>query len=70
MKSAILSLLMAVILTGCTAGTQQPTAGPDKFEISPAIESIFINKSVDFKLVNSTTGEPVERPGWRIASPH
>ena len=70
MKSAILSLLMAVILTGCAADTQQPTAGPDKFEISPAIESIFINKSVDFKLVDSTTGEPVERPGWRIASPH
>ena len=70
MRKTLFLFLFALALTGCAAGTPQPTTEPDKFEISPAIESIFINKSVDFKLVDSTTGEPVERPGWGIASPH
>ena len=70
MKCAILSLLMAVILTGCTADTQQPTTEPVNFEISPSIDTIFINKPVDFKLLDSVTGEPVERPSWRIVSLH
>ncbi len=63
-------LIVALAMVGCAADTPQPTARPDKFEISPAIESIFINKSVDFKLVDAATGEPAERSGWRIASPH
>ena len=70
MKSAILTLLVPVILAGCTTNTPQPTARLDKVEISPSIDSVFVNKSVDFELVDSATGELVEPAGWRIASPH
>ena len=70
MKKTLFLFLVAVGLAGCTAGIPQPTAEPAGFEISPAIDVIFINESVDFLLVDIETGEPVERPGWSITSPH
>ena len=57
-------------LVGCAANTPQPTAEPAVFDISPSIDSIFINEAVDFLLVDIETGEPVERASWGVASHH
>jgi hypothetical protein len=40
------------------------------FQISPSIDSIFINEVVDFSLVDIETGKPVERASWGIATLH
>ena len=70
MRNTLFLFLVAVALAGCTADTSQPTPEPVGFEISPPVDSILINRSVEFELVDTETGKPVERPGWRIASPH
>ncbi len=54
-------------LAGCAADTPQPTAEPAVFEISPSIDSIFINEAVDFLLVDIGTGEPVEMAKWGLS---
>lgn len=69
-KKILLLFIGVVSLVGCAADTPQPTAEPVVFEISPSIDSIFINEAVDFLLVDIETGEPVERANWGIASNH
>lgn len=59
MKTVILPLLVTVILAGCTTDAPQPTTGLFSLEISPSVDEIFLNKSVDFELVDSATGESV-----------
>ncbi len=70
MMKTLFLFMVALSLVGCAAGNPQPAAGTVGFEVSPSINGIFINKSVDFSLVDIETGEQVERPGWSIASPH
>ena len=55
---------------GCTAYMPEPTAEPVELEISPSIDGIFLNETVEFRVVNIGTREPLERAGWSIVSPH
>ena len=70
MRNALFLLIAAVALAGCAAETPQSTAGLGKLEIHPSKDSIFTNKSVGFKLVDSETGKSVKGALWSIASPH
>ena len=70
MKKTLFLFVVAVGLAGCAADIPQPTTEPVVFEISPSIDGIFINEAVKFLLVDIETGEPVDRPNWRIASHH
>ena len=70
MRNTLFLLIAAVALAGCAAETPQPTPEPIRLEISPSVDSILVNESVDFMLVDTETGEPRERAGWDIVSHH
>ena len=70
MKSTLFLLIVAFALVGCTAETPQPTPEPVELEISPRVDGIFLNDTVDFRVMDTETGEPLERAGWSIVSPH
>ena len=52
-------LIAAVALAGCVAETLQPTSEPVQLEISPLVDVIFVNDTVDFRATDAVTGEPV-----------
>ena len=70
MRNTLFLLIAAVALAGCSADTPQPTPEPVRLEISPSVDSISVNETVDFMLVDTETGETLGRVGWSIVSPH
>lgn len=70
MRNALFLLIAAVAVAGCAAETPQRTPEPVRLRISPSVDSILVNESVDFMLVDTETGEPRERAGWDIISHH
>ena len=70
MRNTLFLLIAAVALAGCTAETPQPTPEAVELEISPLVDVIFVNDTVDFRAMDAATGEPVKEAWWSIASPH
>lgn len=70
MRNTLFLLIAAVALAGCAAETPPPTPEPVGLKISPSVDSILVNETVDFMLVDTETGEPRERAGWDIVSHH
>ena len=70
MRNALFLLIAAVALAACAAETPQPPPEPAGLRISNPVDVIFVNDTFDFRAMDAATGEPVERPGWRIVSPH
>ena len=70
MRQVLFLFLIVAALAGCTAETAQSTAGLGKLEINPSIDSIFVNNSVQFRVMDTETGEAVEGAWWGIASLH